>query len=384
MLEALTTLGTDPAAEPDLLRAIEDFGETVRASLRSEGARRLVDAADDAVCADVANSIAFDGVGRATITVPGAVWSAGTFTVPTLAELQRSVQPAEGAPRLFVLHGEGAVTDIGALQAFAPPGTLFLVASQFNCLESPGAHVTPVQRYLTDPTQGPRASISALPGTLLRHYAAPARDGRRFTQSTRGEQLNLLADAIGDPAIARVCSGYLRDCDVNDPEALVRALSDRFERLQVGLHDDVSVVLGASWHGDVPPDVRVSQAFSSTLAAGGYSRASAREAPWPDVCQLLLRGGYLGTLLGARALKRRVAVLTLLGGGVFGNPLPLIWESILWAFDTLAARFPGALDVVVNTRSLARDVSLERLAQEARDRGGVVLELTLEGPRVLR
>jgi hypothetical protein len=62
-------------------------------------------------------------------------------------------------------------TDIGSLQATAGAGTLFPAASQFNCLESPGPYVVDVADYFHDQTQGPRASISAFPGTLPRHYA---------------------------------------------------------------------------------------------------------------------------------------------------------------------------------------------------------------------
>src|SRR5207302_917673 len=80
-------------------------------------------------------------------------------------------------------------------------------AAQFNCLESPGPFITPVAHYFHDYTQGPRASISAFPGTLLRHYAAPGAYGKRFVQ-TETEQLNLLADVFG-PEVAVVQSGYL-------------------------------------------------------------------------------------------------------------------------------------------------------------------------------
>jgi hypothetical protein len=164
----------------------------------------------------------------------------------------------------------------------------------------------------------------------------------------------------------------------------VQRITERFSHIRVGLHDDIDVVLGASWHGAVPRDVRVAQVFTSTLAAGGYGYASAATSPWRDLCRQLLRASYLGTLLGARVLERRVAVLTLIGGGVFGNPLPLIWDSILWAFDTMATTHPGALDVVVNGRNLAHSVHEDRLAEDARDRGGVALSLTRERTRVHR
>ena len=56
----------------------------------------------------------------------------------------------------------------------------------------------------------PRASISAFPATLLRHYAAPAPDGRRFVQQTGGPQIDLLADVFeslerfGDRFVQRI------------------------------------------------------------------------------------------------------------------------------------------------------------------------------------
>src|SRR5581483_7785035 len=107
-----------------------------------------------------------------------------------------------GRLRLWVLDGAHPATDVGGLQATAPPGSLFQAASQFNCLESPGPYVTPGAQYFRDKTQGPRASISAFPGTLLRHYAAPRRDGERFVQ-TDADQLNLLADVL-DPEVAQI------------------------------------------------------------------------------------------------------------------------------------------------------------------------------------
>jgi AhpD family alkylhydroperoxidase len=96
-----------------------------------------------------------------------------------------------------VLDGASPATDIGALQATAPAGSLFQVASQFNCLEAPYATVTDIADYFHDSTQGPRASISAFPGTFVRHYAAPGRAGTRFVQTTNGRQLNLLDELCG-------------------------------------------------------------------------------------------------------------------------------------------------------------------------------------------
>ncbi len=114
----------------------------------------------------------------------------------------------------------------------------------------------------------------------------------------------------------------------------------------------------------------MAQVFTSTLAGGGYSDRPTASGALRDVCRQLLRGAYLGTLLAAVALGRRVAVLTLIGGGVFGNPPALIWESILWALDEVDRVAPGPLEVFVNGRTLARAVPIDELAAAARARGG--------------
>lgn len=230
-----------------------------------------------------------------------------------------------------MLDGAGQATDVGGLQATAPPGSLFQAASQLNCLGSPGPYITPVTEYFHDYTQGPRASISAFPATLLRHYAAPGERGKRFVQTDK-TQLNLLADAFG-PEVARVESGYLMAQDVRDPAGLISALTSNFESIRVGVHEGAQVVLGYDFAGSVEDadSRRIAQIFTSTVAGGGYGGAGMGREEFVGACRQLLRAAYLGTLLAAAALGQRRAVLTLIGGGVFGNPIPLIWESILWA-----------------------------------------------------
>src|SRR5262249_38677956 len=153
-----------------------------------------------------------------------------------------------GAMRLWVFDGASPVTDIGSLQGTADEGSLFQVASQFNCLESPGDYVTEVANYFGDSTQGPRASISAFPAALLRHYAAPGRGGERFVQKTDGRQVDLLADAFA-PGRSPVSNGYLLGDEGMGPAVLVAALRDKFERIRVGVHEDAPVVFGHNWGG---------------------------------------------------------------------------------------------------------------------------------------
>lgn len=341
---------------------------------------RLLQAVEAEVARDPERCFAFAPDGHATLTTTRGTWSAGRFETPTIGELEArlAAHPRETAPTLTlsVLLGADPLTDVATLQATADGATLFQVASQFNCLEAPGAHLVPVADYVHDPTQGPRAAVSAFPGTFQRHYRAPDPDGARFVQGAGGA-LDLLATALGDAA--RTVHGYLRLQDVRDPAAVVAALESRLDQVRVGLQEDVQVVLGHDWGGPVLGVPRIAQAFTSTLALGGYSTRHTGHPHAEALCRGLLRAAYLGTLLGAAALRQRRAVLTLIGGGVFGNPHPLIWESILWAADRVAPLLPATLDVVVNSRELANHVPVRELLEATRARGGVVIEVGQAG-----
>jgi hypothetical protein len=212
--------------------------------------------------------------------------------------------------------------------------------------------VTPVAQYFHDRTQGPRASISAFAGTLLRHYAAPRKDGTRFVQ-TNADQLDLLAGVFG-PDVAQVESGYLMARHVRDPGQLVAALTARFESIRVGVHEGVQVILGYDFEGSVTSSEqrRIAQVFTSTVAGGWYGGTGLGGVEFEGACRQLLRAAYLGTLLAAATLGQRLAVLTLIGGGVFGNPIPLIWDAIHWAAAETEPLLSRDLDVIVNSGTL--------------------------------
>jgi hypothetical protein len=358
-----------PAAAAELLR---EHTRVVLASARSGGLGRIADA-EEFVTRDPAAAFAFDAAGRASLRVGERTFAAGRFTTPTIGALKTAVARAgqPGRVRLFVLDGATPATDIGALQAFAGEATMFQVASQFYCLEAPGPEVVRVRDYLHDPTQGPRAAISCFPGTLLRHYAAPG-DGGRFVQTNEGRQIELLA-AVCEPGVARVRGGYLLDRNIAEPIVFAELLERRFDEIMVGIHEELEVVFGYAWDGRVAPGVRVSQAFTSTLAAGGYSDGRLARTDFFRICERLQRAAQLGTILGAAATGARRVVMTLIGGGVFGNPTEVIWEAIAWAADE-AARLGAALDVVVNGRNLGQQVDRARLVADTQRRGGAVIE----------
>ncbi|CAM9683525.1 unnamed protein product [Phaeothamnion confervicola] len=305
---------------------------------------------------------------------------AGRFACRSLHQSRKNLKHGGShRVRLWVLDGESAITDIGALQAAAPPRSLFQAASQFNCLESPGPYLADVAHYFHDPTQGPRASISAYPGTLLRHYAATGPDSTRFRQGD-GRQINLL-HRVALEGVATVRSGYLQSSNIHDFSGFACLLEDHFDEIEVGVHEGVEVVLGANWDGPVQGRRHISQVFTSTLAAGGYGRLDFADPLNLRIARQLQRAAYLGTLTAAAALGQARAVLTLIGGGVFGNPLELIWESILWACDEVAGWLSRDLTVIVNGRNLSSlDTALVRKA--AQTRGGEVIYCGRSGARI--
>ena len=377
MLESLDVYSPAAAERHRVCEAFDKASADLRAA-GPAGDRTLVARAEEVVRRDP-SLFRFDPHGVATLSAEGRDYGAGRFACRSLRSLGQSLPSASGGRiRLFVMVGGSPITDVGALQGMAPPRSMFQAASQFNCLEAPGARLTSVSQYFYDPTQGPRASISAWPATLLRHYAAPG-EGGRFTQDDPSPQLNLL-HRVAVPPLAEVTSGYLLAHKVGDPAGFGQALKDRFLELEVGVHEQAEVVLGANWDGPVRGRPLIGQVFTSTLAAGGYSQVDFGDKTWLIIARQLQRAAYLGTLLAAAATGHRRVVLTLIGGGVFGNPIPLIWDSVLWACDQLESRWKGDLTVILNGRELPLD--LTEVQRTTRRRGGDLILCGASGARI--
>lgn len=356
--------------------------------LAREDVHGLLSGIEAAVRRDVRGAFVFDddrnardATGAAArLAVGGRSYRAGRFATRAIGDLESSVtmarrlDAAAGRISFSVLVGEHPLTDIGMLQAIAGPDTLFQVASQFNCLEAPGPSIVQVASYVYDNTQGPRASVSAFPGTFLRHYSAPTANGTRFTQGGATE-VSLLEHAV-PPHVATVRGGYLTAAMVSDAAALAHALESGFANIRVGVHDDVEVVLGGNWGGPVAPDTpAIAQVFTSTMALGSYSAGADANGALAVACEWLLRAAYLGTLLAALDLRKRTVVLTLIGGGAFGNDIRTIWNAITWSIDRVAAYAPADLHIILNGRRMGTGVPREEIAGFARARRGTVIQL---------
>lgn len=262
--------------------------------------------------------------------VNGRSYGIGEFELASLDDLRARVAAgtgAEGRPRVQIVTG-----DVRKMhQAPEYVGALFQVASQFNALEMVGPSVKPedgVTRYEHDRTQGPACAMAAGAATIYRNYFAPVGDQ---VGQTADRQLDGLAD-IGAELSARLGrsvpefwewrNGYalctrqgldligdhLRAIDPKQADALAG-------KLRIGIHRDVEVTDASGAPGPV-----VNQAFCSALPVA-YGRVPPQH--WAAFAQLVLDAAYEATMLEAVINTRRgasnIVLLTMLGGGAFGN-----------------------------------------------------------------
>ncbi|QHE84883.1 hypothetical protein [Hydrogenophaga sp. BPS33] len=277
----------------------------------------------------------------------GRTFGIGTFEMVSLAGLREQVAAGSGA--MGKVRASLIKADVRQLHRGPDyAGALFQVASQFNTLEMVGPSVTPedgVTRYEHDRTQGPACAIAAGAATIFRNYFAPV--GDQIGQ-TAERQIDGLADLgaelsarlvrpIGDLWTWRngyalctrtgldLIAGHLRDAHANQTDALAG-------KLRIGVHLDVEVTDVATTPGPL-----VSQAFCSALPV---AYGSVPRQHWQAFAKLVLDAAYEATMLQAVLNARRgasnIVLLTLLGGGAFGNDERWIHSAIQRAVKKVA------------------------------------------------
>jgi hypothetical protein len=272
----------------------------------------------------------------------GRSFAIGAFTLPSLAQLREQVAAGSGpAGRPAIRIVQGDVRKMHQMPEYA--GALFQVASQFNMLEMIGPSVRPedgIARYEHDRTQGPACALAAGAATVYRNYFVPV-PGREGEPDQAGQtadrQLDGLADVgaelsirLGQPIDLGMRNGYCLpsgatlDLIANHLRAASPEQLDALAaRLRIGIHRDVEVTDGAA------PGQQVSQAFCSALPVA-YGRMPQQH--WTEFAQLVLDAAYEATLceavLNARRGASNIVLLTLLGGGAFGNAAEWIYLAI--------------------------------------------------------
>jgi hypothetical protein len=285
--------------------------------------------------------------------VNGKCYDIGELELMSLQTLRERVESSAGLPgslKTSVVTGD--VRQMHRLPVNA--GALFQVASQFNMLEMTGPEVTPkkgVTIYQHDHTQGPACAIAAGAATIYRNYFAPTGGGYGQTEDRQLDGLADLGLALGEAlnkpvaALWEMRNGYAlcARAGLDAISALLGKLSpDQVDairgKLCIGIHSDVEVTDADGGHRPV-----VSQAFCSALPVA-YSRIP--PSHWKAFASLILEAAYEATMLAAVLNKQRggsnIVLLTLLGGGAFGNADNWIHEAIRRALRIMSG---FALDV---------------------------------------
>jgi hypothetical protein len=305
--------------------------------------------------------------------VNGRQFSIGNLELVSLQSLREralSGLPVPGPGSLRLARGD--VRTLHAQPEYA--GALFQVASQFNLLEMVGPELTPehgVTRYATDPTQGPACAIAAGAATLYRNYFVPVGtatgqtsvrqlDGFADLGTVVAQGLGRTADQLwtmrnGYPLFTyegiNLMSGHVESINEVQRDAIR-------QRLKIGVHWDVEVT-----DRTVSPGPLVSQAFCSALPVSYNRFNAAQSASWAPMAALVLEAAYEATLWSAvvnaqRGASRKV-LLTLLGGGAFGNDEQWIRAAMQRAFRVVQGH--GLEIVIVGYHQPSAD--LERWVQ---------------------
>jgi hypothetical protein len=279
--------------------------------------------------------------------INGKEYGIGELELVSLEALRERVKSAGSLPgRLKISVVAGDVRHMHRLPENA--GALFQVASQFNLLEMTGPDLTPengVTIYQNDPTQGPACAIAAGAATIYRNYFAPVNGSYGQTEDRQFDGLadlgEAFSDALNQPVgdLWKMRNGYAL-CTGAGLDAISIHLGaqqpDQIDilrgKLRIGVHSDVAVT-------DVEGEQRplVSQAFCSALPVA-YTRVSS--ARWRAFALLVLEAAYEATMLAAVLNKQRgasnVVLLTLLGGGAFGNEAEWVNAAIRRALTMMS------------------------------------------------
>ncbi|MCB0628716.1 MAG: hypothetical protein R2824_36065 [Saprospiraceae bacterium] len=263
--------------------------------------------------------------------VNGKRYQYGTLEIPRLRELrEQSTRPEEFSGSIRVSEIVGDVLQLHRLHE----KSVFQAASQFNLLEMVNPQVTPeegVAIYENDFTQGPACAIACGAGTIYRNYFVEIDGG---LGQSRERQIDCLSD-LGEyfnnkeQACWTMQNGYA----LVNREGLTR-INNTIKSLDPVAYEVLKgkLRIGLQLDTEVTIDQRkntVTQAYCSALPIG-YSQVPAVQ--WEPFARLILEATYEATFYAAlrhlKATGNDQLFLTLVGGGVFGNPLHWILDAI--------------------------------------------------------
>lgn len=280
-------------------------------------------------------------------------FSAGKFALYSVSSFQHLV-PRNGG-HLHIIHGNGMKSSkiylVDVMCAQNHPdfnGATFQVASNFNCLEFLGSKQTAakgVNSYIQNHAQGPACAVAAGPAVTYRNYFVQHDDG---TTGQLKKEIELLHKTP-----LKIEHGYVK---INNSEC-ERLKTSKFDwsnldSYQIGVHQNCQITMNRSKNGVIiNPDSEqvVHQIF---CAAFSFPRSVVANDFTYEIDSNILKAEYRATILAAwnnsilypGKSGSNKCVLTLLGGGVFHNPINIICDAINECKDVIEL---SGLDVYV-------------------------------------
>ena len=263
----------------------------------------------------------------------GKSYRFGTLELPSLRDLQRKINLRDFKGKISLSETVG---NVGRLHC-APEnnGAVFQAASQFNLLEMVHPTVTPekgVGIYENDATQGPACAIACGAGTVYRNYFVPLNGQVGQTEHHQINCLSLFEDFFnnGKFRIWSMRNGYCYPTaqGLERINAYISAMDEDEREILKG-----KLKVGIQWNAEVTTanrDQIVSQVYCAALPIGYVSGIP--EQQWESFAKIILEATYEATFYAAlinleNGGSNRL-LLTLVGGGVFGNKTEWILDAI--------------------------------------------------------
>ena len=271
------------------------------------------------------------------LNINSKVLQAGEFVLESYDSLQKGIEN-KGEQNLRFKIIPDSVTDLIWKDT---EKSVFQAASQFNCLEMAHPSATPengITNYYTDKTQGPKCAIMCGAGTYYRNYLYNGGQTRIKQINTIEESLksigfltkgNVISDGTNE---FRYSNGYLLG-DIKSHEAVgnilknQQLLSQFRSNFNIGIHYDTQV-----WN----TERTVHQVYASALPLS-YSNIGKNDVIKGSGIEKFVQElnlVYETTILAAEKCRirdktdRKKVYLTLVGGGVFENPIANIVLAI--------------------------------------------------------
>lgn len=231
-----------------------------------------------------------------------------------------------------------------------------MVASNSNGLETTSYKDVPtnITRYIYDNTQGPAASISAAPGTILRNYFA-FQDKKPYEtwRQNENQQINFLDEitksiARDVGANIRMSNGYVI-LGNKDLEAIHEFFQKNKKLIKVGIHKDITVSHGlrsGTHHYFLVNSLErpiINQIFCAALDLGQASNPN--NPTTQSIAKILLDAQVEATLKAAYLNNTDTLVLCMLGCGAFANDPAWLIESIKKSLEFIKK---SGMNVVLN------------------------------------